>query len=275
MSDRFIPGVVPPQGEDAPAYWFLIREGRLLVSLEELEQGERARIPLLSDPGLVGIEPGRRHYLGSLEGRGVFAARVREELQSPSELTYKSIRSLFVRLDREMLSLAGRALQIVEWDQTHRFCGRCGQPTQPHPSERAKICPECGLESYPVISPAVIVAVTRGDRLLLARSPRFPGEMFSVLAGFNEPGESLEDTVRREVMEEVGIRVANIRYFGSQPWPFPHSLMIGFKADHAGGEIRVDGEEIAEAGWFRAGEMPQLPGSYSIARELIEDFLTS
>ena len=117
------------------------------------------------------------------------------------------------------------------------------------------------------------MAVSRGDRLLLARSPRFPKTMFSVLAGFNEPGESLEETVEREIMEEVGIRVAQVRYFGSQPWPFPHSLMIGFTADWAGGEIRVDGEEILEADWFRAGNMPQLPGPYSIARELIDDFL--
>lgn len=275
MSARFKPAVIPPRQGSEPAYWFLIRDDRFLVALEEGEEGQQARIPLVEDPSQIGVRPGQSHYLGSLDGHGIYTARVREEDWSRPELAYKSLRSLFVRMDGEMISLAGRAKQIVDWDQTHRFCGKCGRPTQPHPRERAKVCPECGLESYPVIAPAVIVAVRREDRLLLARSPGFPKEMFSVLAGFNEPGESLEETVKREIMEEVGIRVAGIRYFGSQPWPFPHSLMIGFKADYAGGEIEIDGREIVEAGWFRPGEMPQLPGPYSISRELIDDFLAA
>ena len=275
MSNGFIPAVVAPKEEKNPSYWFLIRQDRVLVSLLQDGPQEKAEIPLLVHPDRIGVEVGEVHYLGSLNGRGIYAAAVKEGAGPPPELTYKSPRSLLVRLEEEMLSLAGRALQIVDWGQTHKFCGKCGRPTGNHPRERAKICPVCGLESYPVISPAVIVAVSRGEELLLARSPRFPESMFSVLAGFNEPGESLEETVEREIMEEVGLKVANISYFGSQPWPFPHSLMIGFTADYAGGRIRVDGEEIIEAGWYKAGRMPNLPGRYSIARELIEDFLAS
>jgi NAD+ diphosphatase len=138
---------------------------------------------------------------------------------------------------------------------------------------RAKECESCGRLEFPRLSPAIIVSVEKDDRLLLARSARFPGEFFSVLAGFVEPGESLEEAVRREVMEETGIRVKDISYFGSQPWPFPESLMIGFTARYESGEIEIDGEEIVEAGWYRASELPKIPGPVSIARKLIDAFV--
>ncbi len=137
-----------------------------------------------------------------------------------------------------MFRVAGRAVQIVEWDETHRFCGRCGGPTERVPGERARLCTTCGHSAYPRIAPAVIVRVTRGDALLLARGRRWTEPIYSLVAGFVDPGESLEETVAREVREEVGIEVGDIRYFASQPWPFPHSLMLGFEAEHAGGEIR-------------------------------------
>src|SRR5690606_32955256 len=139
--------------------------------------------------------------------------------------------------------LAGRAVQIVDWDRTHQFCGRCGSPMERLDNERAKKCPACGLSNYPRLSPAIIIAVTRRingqNRLLLARNHRFPPDRYSVIAGFVEPGESLEDCARREVQEEVGIQIQNIRYFGSQAWPFPNSLMLGFTAEYAGGDIVV------------------------------------
>ncbi len=275
MSSGFTPAVVPPQEDNGPSYWFLVREDRILVALNPNGPSGKAEIPLLDHPRRLGLGLEAIHYLGSLEGRGVYTAEVSGVPDRLPGLTFKSVRSLLLMLEGEMLSLAGRAIQIVEWDKTHRFCGRCGQATRNHYRERTKVCPACGLESYPVISPAVIVAVSRGDQLLLARSPRFPENMFSVLAGFNEPGESLEETVEREIMEEVAIRVTRVRYFGSQPWPFPHSLMVGFTADYAEGEIQVDGEEIVEAGWFKPGRMPELPRRYSIARSLIEGFLAA
>jgi NAD+ diphosphatase len=179
-----------------------------------------------------------------------------------------------VESDDDHFTLAGRAVQILHWDQTHRFCGRCGAPTQPAPNDRAKLCPTCGLLSFPRLSPAVIMLVHRGDELLLARNAAFPGRFYSVLAGFVEPGESLEEAVQREVLEEVGLELTDIRYFGSQPWPFPHQLMIGFTAAYAGGDIRPQAEEIVEAAWFdRHGELPQLPGKLSIARKLIDAFV--
>jgi NAD+ diphosphatase len=181
---------------------------------------------------------------------------------------------LYGRLPDEQFSIAGRAVQILLWDQTHRFCGRCGQPTVHAPAERAKLCPRCGLLSFPRLSPAVIMLIRRGDELLLARNKAFADGFFSVLAGFVEPGESLEETVAREVREEVGLEVTDIGYFGSQPWPFPHSLMIGFTATYAGGEIRLQADEIAEAGWFhKRGDLPRLPGKLSIARRLIDSFI--
>jgi NAD+ diphosphatase len=139
--------------------------------------------------------------------------------------------------------------------------------------ERAKKCPNCGLLHFPRLAPAIIVAIERGDRLLMARSRRFTTGMYSVLAGFVEPGESLEETVAREVKEEVGISLKDIKYFGSQPWPFPHSLMIGFTATYASGEIVMDDSEIEDAGWFTVDSLPPLPGKISIARKLIDGFI--
>ncbi len=166
---------------------------------------------------------------------------------------------------------------MVAWDRTHRFCGQCGAPTEDEPHERAKRCPACGLIGYPRLSPAIIIAVVRktdqGDRLLLARNHRFPTGRYSVIAGFVEPGETLEECAQREVCEEVGIRIRNVRYFGSQPWPFPNSLMIAFTAEYAGGEITLEESEIAEAGWFAAGALPDIPPRMSISRRLIDWFV--
>ena len=175
-------------------------------------------------------------------------------------------------LDEEVFSVAGRVFQCLDWDRTHQYCGRCGGHTEPRLDELARSCPACGLISYPEVTPAVIVAVIRGEEILLARSRRFQGSFFSVLAGFVEAGETFEECVKREVMEEVAIAVDNIRYFGSQPWPFPHSLMVGFTAEYAGGEISIDDKEISEAGWFTAEALPEVPRTGTIARRLIDWF---
>jgi len=169
-----------------------------------------------------------------------------------------------------LLAIAARAFQIVEWDRTHRYCGRCGTPTTDRTGERAKECPACSYVAYPRVTPAMMVLVTRGHELLLARSPRFPQGTFSALAGFVEPGETIEDCIRREVREEVGIEIEGIRYFASQSWAFPHSLMIAFNAEYAGGELAPDEIEIAEARWFPWNEVPKLPPSISISRQLID-----
>lgn len=173
---------------------------------------------------------------------------------------------------------AGRAVQIVEWARTHRFCGRCGNPTRLADRERAMRCPDCGLTAFPRLSPAMITLVTRGEagpdqEALLARGVQFRRPMYSCLAGFVEPGESLEDAVVREVAEEVGVTIANPRYFGSQPWPFPNSLMVGFRADYVSGDIVCDPTEIVDAGWYRKDGLPIIPPGISIARKIIDSWL--
>ena len=188
-------------------------------------------------------------------------------------MTFLNLRLVFDQGGEELFVLAGRAFQIVEWDRTHLFCGRCGEPTEPKTNERARLCPACGQVHFPRLAPAVIMAVIRDRRILLAHANRFPSHFYSVLAGFVEPGETFEECVAREVEEEVGIKVKNIRYLSSQPWPFPHSLMVGFIAEHDSGEINVDGEEIRDADWFAPENLPQIPGRISIARRLIDWFV--
>lgn len=175
------------------------------------------------------------------------------------------------RSEQEYARIA-RAAQLATWYDQHRFCGRCGGGLVAHEQDLARACPSCELVQYPRISPCIIVLVRHGDRCLLAHSGRFPPGRYSTLAGFIEAGETAEAAVRREVMEEVGIRVDNLEFFASQAWPFPHQLMIGFFADYVGGELIPDGEEILQAAWFDRDHLPDLPPPYSISRQLIDHF---
>lgn len=263
---RFVPAHQPPARGRESALLFCARGMELLVE----ERDGRLVIPMGAT--LPALAEGA-HYLGALDGVDCYAATAAKEHEAPEGLQWVPARALFTRVDDVTLGVAGRALAIAEWDAGHRFCGKCGHPTELQAGERARRCPSCRTPYYPRIAPAVIVLVTRGDAMLLARASNFPGAFFSTLAGFVEPGESLEETVVREVKEEVGIELQNLRYFGSQPWPFGRSLMVGFTAEYAGGELRVDGSEIAEAGWFTASNLPKLPPRLSIARHLIDAFL--
>ena len=186
-----------------------------------------------------------------------------------------SLRDAFMLLGDDAFALAGRGMQLLDWQHNHRYCGACATPTLRVDGEFALRCPQCELVAYPRLSPAVMVLVRRGDQLLLARSPRFPQGMHSALAGFVEPGETLEQCAVREVREEVGIEIDYLRYFGSQPWPFPDSLMVAFFADYAGGELCPDGEEIETAEWFSRDQLPVLPLAKSIAHRLIAAALAS
>jgi NAD+ diphosphatase len=247
--------------------WFLFRGSELLVREEETA----ARVPSGGEWGELGLTEAQT--VGFLAGAVCYAAGWPAEAEPPPGMTFHGLRRLWGRLDEAAWKLAGRAVQLVEWDRHHRFCGRCGGPTERQAAELARTCSDCGLQHFPRISPAVIVRVERGDRILLARSPHFAPGVYSTLAGFVEPGESLEETVIREVREEVGVNVANLRYFGSQPWPFPHSLMIGFVADYESGELRPQESEIEDAGWFGVDDLPGLPSRFSIARALIDEFI--
>jgi len=244
---------------------FAFRDNRIAIAGTE-EQPHPPTLATIERAGLAGP----RHFLGLLSGTPCVAITLPDDAPEPPGLRYAGLRSLFFRLPDPLLALAGRAFQVTEWDRTHRYCGRCGTPTRDRTDESAKECPACGYIAYPRVSPAMMALVTRGHEMLLARATRFTTGMYSALAGFVEPGETIEDCVRREVREEVGLEVDGITYFASQSWAFPHSLMIAYTAEYAGGEIRLDDAEIADARWFTADALPPIPPSVSIARRLID-----
>ena len=250
----FLPGV---ESSATSGRLYVIREQMLCVIRDEVP-----RVPI----GAIGEGA---LYLGELDGSPCFAAT--GEAPPGSELV--PLRALFGAISDEDFGVAGRALGLLAWDRDHRHCGRCGAPTERHATERARVCAACGTLAYPRLSPAVIALVERDGRALLARNARTQMPFHSTLAGFVEVGESLEHAVAREIREEVGIEIADVRYFGSQPWPFTGSLMVGFTARWASGELAPDGHEIAEAAWFAPDDLPRIPPRLSIARELIDDFV--
>ena len=272
-------GILSPEGsirevaiqvsgnEHEEPLWFLFRGDRLLVV-----DGEVVRVPRVSVPEDLGLDAPFKWEVGALNGSRCWTGEVPPEAEAPEEMAFRDLRGIFASVNEEFFGVAGRAKQVVAWHSTHRFCGRCGGETEPFAGEMAMRCTRCGMMHYPRVSPAVIVRVRRGDQVLLARSPGFPPGLYSVLAGFVEPGESIEDTVRRELREEVGIEVDNLRYFGSQSWPFPNSLMIAFTADYAGGQLTPEPGEIEAAAWYAPDQLPQLPPRVSIARRMIDDF---
>jgi NAD+ diphosphatase len=265
--DRFTALVTPPADRTGPAWWFAFQGAQILVLRDE----QSASLPRADDMRDLGLAPKRSQYLGTLGEQHCYACELEEGSAAPDGMHWSGLRALFGAIDDSLFAIAGRAFQIVDWDRSHQFCGRCGTPTQIKSNERARECPSCKQVHYPRIAPAIMALVRRGRELLLARSPHFPPGMYSALAGFVEPGETLEQTLVREVREEVGIEIANVRYFASQPWPFPHSLMIAFNADYAGGEITPEPGEIEAADWFRLDRLPPaLPSKISISRRLID-----
>jgi NAD+ diphosphatase len=237
---------------ELPARWYCVRAGKVLIGPEPLVDGVA-------------------HFLGDVEGHACWAEEVPESM--PDDGGFVDLFSLYGRLSEPEWIMAGRAVQIVDWGRSHRFCGRCGTKTEPSANDRSMVCPACTSVSYPRLAPAIITLVTRGDEALLARGVAFRAPMYSCLAGFVEAGESLEEALAREVKEEVGIEVADITYRSSQPWPFPHSLMLGFRATYAGGDIVCDPTEIADAQWYTRDNLPNIPPRISIARKLIDEWL--
>lgn len=241
------------------------------------DDGERYRLPTVTELvdalGEARLEAAVVPASIPAPGGEVRAFGLADDLVAPPGYRLTGLRAAYYSLSEPEFRAAGTARQKVQWHQTHGFCSRCGTPTEPHATHEAMGCRECGQLHFARIAPAVIVLVQRGREALLARSPHFPAGVYSTLAGFVEPGESLEECVYREIEEEVGVRVGNLRYFGSQPHPFPHSLMVGFVADWRAGDIRIDPTEIAAAQWFLPDALPKLPHPMSIARALIEDFV--
>ncbi|MEO7941507.1 MAG: NAD(+) diphosphatase [Burkholderiaceae bacterium] len=239
----------------------LVREADLLLNLDLASHAV---------PQDCRFEP-----VGLLENHYYRATWLPAGSAAPQGYQWRKLRSLFGAIDEGLLAITGRAFQIVEWARTHRFCGACASPTAPMAGERCVHCTQCGHHAYPRISPAMMVLIQRGESILLARHLNSPTGLFTALAGFVEAGESLEEAIHREVLEEVGLQVRDIRYFGSQPWPFPHSLMVAFTAQYAGGEIVLDANEIAEAAWFGPDDaLPAMPAlGLSIAGHLIHAHL--
>jgi NAD+ diphosphatase len=263
VSERvaFTPGITSPATEGR---LYLIIGQSLCVACGD--RGGEPRVP-------IGPVPGSALYLGELEGVPCFTTLLGDGEAAPEGTDPIALRQLYGALPDDDFSIAGRALAITAWDRDHRFCGRCGTATERSTTERVRICPRCGHTAYPRLSPAIIALVERDGRALLARNARFSLPFFSTLAGFVEVGESLEAAVAREIREEAGIEITDIRYFGSQPWPFTGSLMIGFTARWAAGDIVAEPTEIADADWFPPHELPRIPPKLSIARELIDDFV--
>lgn len=238
----------------------LLQEGRYLWSVSTLRE--------------LDLPDAHSLLVGSYQDRACVALSIDDDQLSLLNAAKQTPRQLLIERGLNDFSLIGQANQLLNWVQGHRFCGHCGGRTAPHDSERSLVCHTCKLHFYPRINPCVIVLVSRGNKLLLARHNKAGSSYFSCLAGFMEAGETPEETVAREVREEVGIEVGNIRYVKSQSWPFPSQLMLGFFADYKSGEIEVDGHEIAEAHWYDPGELPLSPAAgISVAGQLIELFL--
>jgi NAD+ diphosphatase len=250
--------------------WMIVRDGEVLVAGDDAD--DTASFPT-SDVCEAFTEREMAHEIGLTGDAPVWTIGVAADAPAPSGHRFVPLRSLHALVPARDWTLAGRAVQIVEWSRTHRYCGRCGTATEQARGERAMRCPSCRLLSFPRLSPAVIMVVHRGDELLLAHGRAFPTPIYSALAGFVEPGESLEEAVRREVREEVGVGVDSLQYVGSQPWPFPNSLMLGFYAEWSHGDIVIDPTEIVDAQWFHIDDLPPFPGSMSIASQLINGFI--
>lgn len=268
MADSpFIGRTTPPDSLSGSHLWFVFENGRLVV----IDDQYGMSLPYTPDLQALGFAIQRQHYLGTFQGQHCFVAEV--ESQLPSGFRSNDLRRMLGQLDDTFFGIASRAAQILEWDKTHQFCSRCGTATELHPSDRAKICPACGYVHYPRLSPCVITVITRGEHILLGRQASWPSGVYSALAGFIEVGESIEEALQREVFEESGVAVGALRYVASQPWPFPHQLMIGFLAEYAGGEIQVDGEELEDAQWFHVQQLPKMPPPGSLSRFLIDTYV--
>ena len=269
MPDAFLPRVVMTNQPAGTPLWFVFKASKLLV----FEDRASLLVPEISTLSELDLNPVRQHYLGQLLDQPCYCVELADDSSMPEGASLVGLREVFGRVTDDHFALAGRAIQILNWDRSHQYCGACAAPTKLKENERARECPSCGLVSYPRLAPAVMALVRRKHQLLLARSPHFPPGMYSALAGFVDPGESLEQTIAREVYEEVGLRITHTRYFASQPWPFPHSLMIAFTADYLDGEITPDPAEIEDAQWFELGSLPRLPSKISISRRLIDSVI--
>lgn len=267
----FIPGFKPAD-ESREACYVVLAGGDLLMG----ESPEWQPVDH-STWRFSGLTPLEQHHIGTYQGRPAYAVEVAPGSIPPPGYRWLPLRSLIAGggIGDTEFAMVGCGLQVFNWDRTHQYCGQCGGSTVAHAEERARVCERCGIDYYPRLSPCIIVLVTRGDDCLLARHNNHPANLHTALAGFIEPGESAENALRREVHEEVSLQVNNLRYFQSQPWPFPGQLMLGFHADYESGEIRVDEAEIADARWWNYRDLPLIPPPGTLSGMLIRHFAES
>lgn len=270
LPDGFVKKNQPPGESGGTGYYFIFSGSSMLMARHH--SPDRWDIPVFDESAVNDYGLTDLRAIGIYNRFTCFCGRAETD-NFPGYAEWMNLRSLYGKIDDGLWAVAGYARQISDWSAHFRYCGQCGELNREKADEHARICPSCGLVSYPRISPAIMAAVIREDEILLARGVAFPDKkMFSVLAGFVEPGESLENCVRREVFEEVGIRVGDIQYAGSQSWPFPDSLMIGFTARYHSGAIRPDPVEIVEAAWFKRENLPKTPQPFTLAGQLINRF---
>jgi NAD+ diphosphatase len=269
LKNRFI-HTVEIGTPESTGYWFIFSEDQLLVDTSSSLPFEEKTFT----PASLGIKPDFSMLFGYYKSVPCFFAVI-DPSQKTKSMSAVSLRSLFGVVDEDYFSLAGKALQILHHRREHIYCSKCATPMEDRLEELARFCPSCGFICFPRVSPAVIMSVVKDDHILLGRSPHFTKDMYSTLAGFVEAGETLEEAVAREVHEETNIVVEQVNYVTSQPWPFPHSVMIGYSAQYKEGEIKIDTKELEDAGWYHYKDLPKLPSRITIARLLIDNFITS
>ncbi|MGI4789324.1 MAG: NAD(+) diphosphatase [Janthinobacterium lividum] len=269
-SDTLVRAYPPAVSAPGPAIWLPFYRGELLTHLDDagsisLHRGNIGSVEALNLRASL--------YLGTLGGTPCMAAEADPDCDLPEGWVPANLRSLFGKVSEAEYSLTGYASQVLYWRRTSVFCPVCGHRTEARGGDWGRKCPECGHVGYPHISPATLILVHDGPRLLLAQKPGW-GTRWSILAGFVEPGESLEECVHREVKEEVGIHIDTLVYAGCQPWPFPNQLMIGFTAQYVGGEVQPDHEELERAAWFTRETLPDLPPAVSLSRQMIDAWVS-
>lgn len=268
IANEFNSGISPSIQSDA-SYHIIISDDEILSI-----NGVHPWRPLNQDEWRwSGLDATVEHYLGEAMGIPIFACEVDPEADNPPGYEFETLWTFLGQVDEPIFYLIGRAKQIVEWHRDHQFCGQCGAPTTASEKDRSRVCKVCSQTFYPRLSPSIIALVTKGEELLLAKNTRARGNFYSTLAGFIEPGESIEEAVHREVYEEVGIRIKNLRYYSSQSWPFPNSLMLGFHAEYDSGEFVLQKDEIVDAQWFYYQNLPNRPAMFSISGWLIDDYI--
>lgn len=262
--------------QDAPlpsaGLWFIANQHGIIVS----KQQKNVQMPSGAWPLSAMVQPAGVLMIGEAAGVPCLACNVPDDVTLPESFRAFSLRDLYGHVDDLHYAIAGYATQLLHWQRSSNFCTNCGNPLDPIAGEWGKRCPRCGFTTYPPVNPCTITLVHDGERILMTHK-RGWGARYGLVAGFVEPGETLEENVAREIEEETGVAVRDIQYWRSQPWPFPHQLMCGFYAQYAGGEVKIDGVELDNAQWFtvadlRAGK-PDIPPPLSIARQLIDNWL--